>query len=456
MVDINFSSEEKNAFIKKLSSKAKEQNYINPELYVKYEVKRGLRDINGKGVLAGLTEIGEVHAYIIDENEVVPVPGRLIYRGIDIHDITKGFLKEERYGFEEVAYLLLCGTLPNEDELEEFKKFIANAQKLKEDFIQKVILHIPSKDIMNTLARGTISLYSCDENPDDISIENVLRQSMELIARLPLIAVYGYQSYVHRYLNQSLVIHSPKPELSIAENILHMLRPDSKYTRLEATLLDLSLVLHAEHGGGNNSSFTTHVVTSTGTDTYSTIAAAIASLKGPKHGGANIKVRHMFQDIKENVKNWNNEDEVKSYLEKIVKKEAFDRSGLIYGIGHAVYSISDPRAEILKGYAKKLAKQKGYEEEFNLYETVEKLAPEIIAKERKMYKGVCANVDFYSGLVYDMLGIPEELYTPLFAIARVAGWSAHRIEELVNSGKIVRPAFKSVAKRKPYIPINER
>jgi len=449
-------NKEKEVFIRKLSTHAKDSNYINPELYTKYEVKRGLRDISGKGVLAGLTEVGEVHAYVLDENELIPVPGRLIYRGIDIYDLTTGFLREDRFGFEEVAYLLLCGVLPNEGILKEFKEYLADSQVMDDAFVRNAILEIPSRDIMNTLARGVLTLYNYDDNPDDISIENVIRQSLELIAKVPLIAVYGYQAYVHKYLNQSLVLHSPKEGLSIAENILHMLRPDSKYTKLEATILDLLLVLHAEHGGGNNSTFTTHVVTSTGTDTYSAISAAIASLKGPRHGGANIKVRQMFKNIKATLKDWEDEDEIKDYLLKILRKEAFDRSGLIYGIGHAVYSISDPRSEILKGYAQQLAKEKGYEKEFNLYERVEKLAPEIIAKERKMYKGVCANVDYYSGLVYNMLGIPGELFTPLFAVSRVVGWCAHRVEELVNAGKIVRPAFKSVAERKEYIPLKSR
>jgi len=456
MTNIKLSEQERDNLIKELSIKAKDSNYINPELYTKYEVKRGLRDISGKGVLAGLTEVGEVHAYILDENELVPVPGRLSYRGIDIKEITEGFLKEGRYGFEETAYLLLCGTLPNKSVLEQFKDLLSDAQSSKAEFARKTVLHIPSKDIMNVLGRGVLSLYSADQNADDISIENVLRQSIELIACVPLIAVYGYQAYVHQYLNKSLVLHSPQPELSIAENILHMLRPDSKYSKLEATLLDLSLVIHAEHGGGNNSTFTTHVVTSTGTDTYSAIAAAIGSLKGPRHGGANIKVRHMFKDIKENIKDWNDDEAIKNYLTKLLNKEAFDRSGLIYGVGHAVYSVSDPRAEILKSYAEELANEKHVEEEFNLYKKIEKLAPEVIEQHRKMYKGVCANVDFYSGFIYEMLDIPEELYTPIFAISRVAGWCAHRLEELTNAGKIVRPAFKSVAPKREYIPMENR
>jgi citrate synthase len=439
-----------------LSRVIEEASYINPELYGKYEVKRGLRDINGKGVLAGLTEIGEVHSYIIDENEMIPVPGRLIYRGIDISDLVKGFLSEGRFGFEETSYLLLFGNLPNKAELSKFENMMTNYRRLPKDFVRDIIMKAPSKDMMNVLARGVLSMYSFDDQADDTSIKNVLRQSLQMIAYFPLLAVYGYQAYAHYYNNKSLIIHSPDPTLSTAENILHMLRPDSKYTKLEATLLDLALVLHAEHGGGNNSTFTTHVVTSSGTDTYSTIAAALGSLKGPRHGGANIKVVEMFDEIKANIKNWKDDEEVANYLEKILKKEAFDRSGLIYGIGHAVYSVSDPRAIVFKKQVEKLAKDKCLEDEFNLYSKVEALAPEVIGKTRKMYKGVSANVDFYSGFVYRMLGIPEDLYTPLFAIARVVGWSAHRIEELVNSGKIIRPAYKCIAPRRKYTAIDFR
>lgn len=445
-----------NELIEKWSSLAKECNKVDPELYKKYEVKRGLRDINGKGVLAGLTRIGEVHSYIIDENEMIPVPGRLIYRGIDIDNLVDGFLKDEQFGFEETCYLLLFGNLPTREQLKEFEETLASYRRLPQDFVRDMIMKAPSKDMMNVLARSVLSLYSFDDRADDTSISNVLRQSLEMIAYFPLLAVYGYQAFAHYHGNGSLFIHSPKPELSTAQNILHMLRTDNKYTELEAKLLDLALVLHAEHGGGNNSSFTTHVVTSSGTDTYSTIAAALGSLKGPRHGGANIKVEKMFEDIKANIKDWEDEAEVEAYLEKLLNKDAFDKSGLIYGIGHAVYSVSDPRAVIFKGYVESLAKEKGLEKEFELYDRVERLAPEVIGRVRRMYKGVSANVDFYSGFVYTMLGIPQELYTPIFAISRIVGWCAHRIEELVNEGKITRPAYKSVAPRRDYIPIDQR
>ncbi|HOQ23614.1 MAG TPA: citrate/2-methylcitrate synthase [Bacillota bacterium] len=439
-----------------LSELARKNGLIDPELFTKYEVKRGLRDINGRGVLVGLTEIGEVHAYIVDENEMIPVPGRLIYRGIDIVDLVNGFMSEGRYGFEETCYLLLFGELPTAAELEEFKQILNQYQKLPNGFARDIILKAPSKDMMNVLARSVLTLYSYDDNPDDISIQNVLRQCLKLIAVFPSIAVYGYQAHSHYHGNNSLFIHSPQPELSVAENILYMLRPDCKYTKLEATLLDLALVLHAEHGGGNNSSFVTHVVTSSGTDTYSVIAAALGSLKGPRHGGANIKVVQMFEDLKQNVKDWNDDDEIRCYLEKLLNKEAFDRSGLIYGIGHAVYSISDPRAVIFKDYVARLAQEKGLEDEYNLYAKVENLAPEVISKARRMYKGVSANVDFYSGFVYRMLNIPLELFTPIFAISRIAGWSAHRIEEIVNAGKIIRPAYKCVCPRREYVPMAQR
>nr|WP_246208628.1 citrate/2-methylcitrate synthase [Anaerotalea alkaliphila] len=431
-------------------------NQINPDLYARYDVKRGLRDINGKGVLAGLTTIGEVHSYIIDEGEMVPVPGRLIYRGYDIEDLVQGFQKDGRFGFEETAYLLLFGDLPDKAHLESFNKELYSMRKLPEDFVRDMIMKAPSRDMMNVLARSVLALYSFDERADDCSIPNVLRQSMQLIATFPLLAVYGYQAYQHYHENRSLFIHPPHAELSTAENILHMLRPDNQYTQLEADLLDMALVLHAEHGGGNNSTFTTRVITSSMTDTYSAIAAALGSLKGPRHGGANIKVVEMLEDIKSNVQHWEDEGELQAYLEKILNKEAFDRSGLIYGIGHAVYSISDPRAVIFKRSVEELAKAKGLSEEFELFARVERLAPEAIAQVRKMYKGVSANVDFYSGFVYRMLGIPDELFTPIFAIARIAGWSAHRIEELVGNGKIIRPAYKSVVRKKAYVPLEQR
>ncbi|MBN1975652.1 MAG: citrate/2-methylcitrate synthase [Sedimentisphaerales bacterium] len=438
------------------TAKIKQYNLVDPDLYVKYEVKRGLRDISGKGVLAGLTRIGEVHSYIMDEFEMIPVPGKLMYRGIDITDLINGFQKDGRFGFEETCYLLLLGELPTKPQLQVFESVLAGYRKLPENFTRDMILKSPSKDMMNVLARTVLVLYSYDESPDDISIPNVLRQSLQLIAQFPLLAIYGYQAYAHYHGNQSLIIHSPNPALSIAENILHMLRPDNAYTRLEAELLDMALVLHAEHGGGNNSSFTTHVVTSSGTDTYSTIAAALGSLKGPRHGGANIKVVKMLADIKENVPDWKDEKMIAEYLSKLLNKQAFDKSGLIYGIGHAVYSISDPRAVIFKDYVKKLSDAKGKRDEFELLEKIERLAPQVIAKEKKIYKGVSANVDFYSGFAYQMIGIPEELFTPLFAIARIAGWCAHRMEELVNNGKIIRPAYKCIEQRRKYIDYETR
>lgn len=442
--------------VDELSIKAEKTSFINPELFSKYNVKRGLRDLDGKGVLVGLTEIGEVHSYILDEDEMIPVPGRLNYRGIDIRDIVDGFIGDDRYGFEETCYLLLFGNLPDRNALKEFERLLVLNQTLPEDFARGMIMSSPSKDIMNVLARNVLDLYSFDNNPDNTSIKNVLKQCIRLIACFPSLAVYGYQAFSHYHGNQSLYIHSPRPDLSIAENILHMLRPDSKFTKLEAKLLDIALVLHAEHGGGNNSSFVTHVVTSTGTDTYSVMAAALGALKGPRHGGANIKVVQMFEDMKRNLKDWNDSEEIKSFLTKIIKKEAFDQSGLIYGIGHAVYSISDPRAVIFKEYVAQLAKEKGLEGEYNLYAKVEELAPAIIGKGNKMHKIVSANVDFYSGFVYRMLGIPDEMFTPIFAISRIAGWSAHRIEEIVNAGKIIRPAYKSVAGKRDYIVMDER
>ena len=397
-----------------------------------------------------------MRSYIVEENEMVPMPGKLFYRGVNICDIVNGFMKNESFGFEETCYLLLFGNLPTKSELKEFENLLSEYRNLPDDFVRDMILKMPSKDIMNSMARSVLAFYSLDDLAEDTSIENVLRQCLILIACFPLMAVYGYQACTHYHNNNSLFIHSPQPDLSTAENILHMLRPDSQYTKLEATLLDIALVLHAEHGGGNNSTFVTHVVTSSGSDTYSVMAAALGSLKGPRHGGANIKVVQMFEDIKQNIKDWTDDTEVEEYLTKILNKEAFDGSGLIYGIGHAVYSISDPRAVIFKEHVEKLAKEKGFENEYNLYAKVEKLAPEIVGKIRKMYKGISANVDFYSGFVYRMLDIPPELFTPIFAISRIGGWSAHRIEEIVNSGKIIRPAYKNVVKRKAYVDIEER
>lgn len=439
-----------------LADLCKKNTVIDPELYAKYDVKRGLRDISGKGVLTGLTEICEIISYTLVDNDYIPCEGKLYYRGVDVEEIIQGFMKEKRFGFEEVTYLLLFGNLPTQKKLEDFKRLLENYRELPPSFVRDIIMKAPSKDMMNTLARSVLTLFAYDEKADDISIENVLRQSLQLIAVFPLLSVYGYQASSHYHYGNSLVIHPPKEGLSTAENILYMLRPDMKYTELEARILDIALVLHAEHGGGNNSTFTTHVVTSSGTDTYSSVAASLGSLKGPKHGGANIKVMQMFDHMKENIKDWTDEEEVSAYLLALLEKRAFDKSGLIYGMGHAVYSISDPRANVLKQYVKSLSVEKGMLKEFGLYEMVERLAPEVIARERKMYKGVSANVDFYSGFVYHMLDLPKELYTPIFAIARIAGWSAHRLEELNNAGKIIRPAYKNVAKNRSYIPIHER
>jgi citrate synthase len=429
---------------------------INNELYGKYEVKRGLRDISGKGVLVGLTEISEIISYIIEDGDLIPCEGKLFYRGINIEKIVRGFIDEDRFGFEEVCFLLLFGHLPHKNEFEEFSALLEENASLPDNFVRDTIMNAPSRDMMNSLAKSVLTLYAYDDNPDDISIPNVIRQSIQLIARFPLLAVYGHLSFAHYHNSQSLVIHPPKKGLSIAENILYMLRQDSVYTPLEARILDLVLVLHAEHGGGNNSTFTTHVVTSSHTDTYSSVAASLGSLKGPRHGGANIKVVQMFRDMQKNISDWHDDDEISAYLENILNKGAFDKSGLIYGIGHAVYSLSDPRALIFRQFVERLAEEKKRRDEYLLYSKVEYLAPRIIAKMRKMYKGVSAHVDFYSGFVYSMLDLPEELYTPLFAVSRIAGWSAHRIEELANSGKIIRPAYKSVSRQKPYTPLAGR
>ncbi len=442
--------------IMELTEKCIGNSTIDPELYGKYDVKRGLRDINGKGVLAGLTDISEVRSYTVVDNEMVPCEGKLFYRGVDIEKLVSGFIRDKRFGFEETAYLLLFGELPTQKELDGFCTLLANYRTLPTSFVRDIIMKAPSSDMMNTLARSVLTLYSYDENANDISLPNVLRQSLQLIALFPLLAVYGYQAYVHYHDGQSLFIHQPVPELSTAENILHILRADCKYTELEAKILDIALVLHAEHGGGNNSTFTTRVVTSSGTDTYSAIAGALGSLKGPKHGGANIKVVQMFEDIKKNISDWTDEKQIEQYLIDILDKKAFDGAGLIYGMGHAVYSISDPRANTFKYFVESLAKEKGREDEYRLYATVEKIAMDVIGKKRKIYKGVSANVDFYSGFVYSMLNLPLELYTPIFAIARIVGWSAHRMEELVNAGKIIRPAYKNVAPHKEYVPLKDR
>lgn len=442
--------------IERLTEVCKEHSSLDLSLYGKYDVKRGLRDIDGKGVLAGLTQVSNVQATKIVDGQEVPCAGSLSYRGYDIKELTGGFIRDKRFGFEETAYLLLFGKLPDKEELKEFTDLLANQRSLPKNFTRDVIMKAPSSDIMNALSRSVLTLYSYDKNPDDISLPNVLRQCLNLISVFPLLSVYGYQAYNHFVRGKSLYIHNPKKELSTAENILRMLRPDKKYTALEAQILDIALILHMEHGGGNNSTFTTHVVSSSGTDTYSAIAAALGSLKGPKHGGANIKVVSMVQDMKKEVKDWEDEDEVRDYLKKLLHKEAFDRRGLIYGMGHAVYSVSDPRAEVFKGFVETLAKEKGRMKDYRLYSMVERLAPEVIAEERRIYKGVSANVDFYSGFVYSMLDLPLELFTPMFAVARIVGWSAHRMEELINTDKIIRPAYKNVLAPAAYVPLEDR
>ena len=432
-----------------------EHNNIERDLYAKYEVKRGLRDLNGKGVLAGLTNISDVCAKKIVNGEEVPCAGNLYYRGYNIKDLVKGFLDAKHSGFEEIAYLLLFGELPTEQQLADFNGLLGKRRSLPPTFVRDVIMKATSHDMMNNIARCILQLYSYDDKADDTSIPNVLRQCLNLISQFPMLMVYGYHAYNYR-MGQDLYIYAPDPTKSTAENILMMLREDRKYTKLEAKILDMALVLHMDHGGGNNSTFTTHVVTSSGTDTYSTIAAAMASLKGPKHGGANIKVTQMFEDMKVQVKDWTDEDEVRRYLEALLNKEAFDKKGLIYGMGHAVYSVSDPRADIFKKFVKQLAREKGCEKEYALYELVEHMAPEVIAEKRKMYKGVNANVDFYSGLVYSILDLPKQLYTPIFATARIVGWSAHRLEELENVDKIIRPAYKPLADYKEYVKLEDR
>ena len=443
-------------YIEELAKISRENNKIKPEMYLEHNVFRGLRDLNGTGVVTGLTEISRIKSKeIMPDGQSKPCEGELAYRGIDIKDLTNGFLSEDRFGFEETVYLLLFSELPSKDRLDAFKEALADYRSLPPSFVRDIILKAPGKDMMNILTRCVLCLYAYDNNPDDTSVENVLRQCMQLIAVFPMLAIYAYCSHRYYHRSDGLYIHTPDKKLSTAENIFKMLREDGKFSPLEAKILDLALVLHAEHGGGNNSTFTTHVVTSSGTDTYSAIAAALGSLKGPRHGGANKKVVGMFKDMKKTI-NVKNKDEISDYLEKLLDKKAYDGLGLIYGMGHAVYSVSDPRADILMNCAKELAAEKGCEQDYELYETVAKLAPEIIRAKRKMYKGVSANVDFYSGLIYQMLDIPRELYTPLFAIARVAGWSAHRIEEIQNNGKIIRPSYISVKDNRPYVKLDER
>ena len=428
---------------------------IDKSLYTKYDVKRGLRDSDGRGVLTGLTEISDVSGFKEVNGERIPIEGELFFQGYDVRELVKGF-GQGNHGFEETTFLLLFGELPTEEELKDFMQIIGYLRPLPDNFNRDVIMKAPSRNIMNVLERCVLTLYSYDDNPDDISVPHVLSQSLSLIARFPVIAAYGYQSYRHKFMDSSLVIHRPKPELSTAENILRLLRPDATFTGLEAQVLDVCLVLHAEHGGGNNSTFTTHVITTTGTDTYSAVAGSLGSLKGPRHGGANLKVQQMVADLKANVEDTEDDAQVKAYLDKLLKKQAFDKAGLIYGMGHAIYTLSDPRAQILKSYARKLSEAEGFMKEFELYDRIERLAKELIVKHRDVKKPVCANVDLYSGFDYSVLKIPVELFTPMFAIARIAGWSAHRIEELANNGKIIRPAYKYVGTHREYLPMKER
>lgn len=433
-----------------------EHNVIDKDLYEVMNVKKGLRDRKGKGVLAGLTNVSDIQAKKIVDGEEVPMEGHLYFRGYEIRDLVDGFYKEKRFGYEEMACLLLFGELPNEEQLEAFREDIRNRRSLPDSFTRDVIMKAPSHNMMNNLARSILMLYTYDPLADDTSLPNVLKQSLNLIAQMPRLMCYSYWAYNFHKLGDNLCIFAPKPELSTAENILYMLREDHQYTELEARVLDLALVLHMDHGGGNNSTFTTRVVTSSGTDTYSSVSAALGSLKGPKHGGANMKVAEMFENIKENIKDWTDEKEVRAYLEKIADRKAFDEKGLIYGMGHAVYSLSDPRADILRYMVKDLAIEQNHEEEFALYELVEKLAPQIIMEKRHLLKPVSPNVDFYSGLLYSMLNIPRELFTPMFAVARIVGWSAHRMEELQNNDKIIRPAYKPVQPVRDYIKMEDR
>lgn len=439
-----------------LAELCRKNSNIDPKLYETHHVKRGLRDLDGKGVVTGLTEISTIISSKTENGQTVPCEGELYYRGININDLVGGFTADNRFGFEETVYLLLFGALPDKQQLADFYKLISDYRCLPTNFVRDVIMKAPNGDVMNSLARSVLTLYSYDSNANDLSINNVLRQCIQLTANFSSLAAYAYHAYRHYILGRGLYIHNPKPELSTAENLLRLIRPDKSYTELEAKLLDMALVLHAEHGGGNNSTFTNHVVTSSGTDTYSAMAASLCSLKGPKHGGANIKVKQMFSDISENIRDFNDKEEIGAYLLKILNKEAFDRSGLIYGMGHAVYSISDPRANIFKSYVEKLSVEKKRHDEFVLYNNVAEVATDIISKKRKIYKGVSPNIDFYSGFAYSMLNIPDELYTPLFAVARIAGWSAHRIEELINTNKIIRPAYKSVAEPVAYVPLEKR
>ena len=429
---------------------------IDLGLYEKYDVKRGLRDKNGNGVVAGLTKVSKILSSKTVDGVKMPCEGQLFYRGYNIYDLVGGVVKDRRFGYEEIAYLLLFGELPNKEQMERFSQTLAYSRTLPTNFVRDVVMKAPSKDMMSCLARSILTLSSYDDMASDLSVPNVLRQSLMLISVMPMLAIYSYHAYNHYECDESMYIHRPDENLSTAENLLRLLRPDKNYSMVEAHVLDLALILHMEHGGGNNSTFTTHFVTSSGTDTYSVVAAALASLKGPKHGGANIKVVEMMEDLRKEVHDLKDEEEVEFYLRRLLHKEAFDKKGLIYGMGHAVYSKSDPRAEIFKGFVHQLSEEKGRMDDFNLYSMIERLAPQVIADERKIYKGVSANVDFYSGFVYSMLDIPKELFTPIFAIARIVGWSAHRIEELINMDKIIRPAYTSVMMEEEYSRLDER
>ncbi|MCT4564260.1 MAG: citrate/2-methylcitrate synthase [Maledivibacter sp.] len=442
--------------LEELSIIAEKNNFIKPEIYNMFNIKRGLRNSNGTGVKVGLTKVGHIQGYTFQNNEKIPTDGELLYRGMKLTDIVNGFQKQRRYGFEECAYLLLFGELPTRERLNEFNDLLDQWRKLPTSFTENMILKIPSKDIMNKLQRSVLVLYSHDDNPDGISVKNILMQSIRLIARFPTIISYGYQAKAHYFDDKSLFIHCPQKGMGTAENILFMIRPDNSYTKTEAEILDLCLVIHAEHGGGNNSAFATHVVSSSGTDTYSAIAAAVGALKGPKHGGANIRVREMIQDIKENVSNWKDKSIIKDYLLKILRKEAYNREGLIYGMGHAVYTKSDPRAVLLKDKALELAIEKDAIDEFNLYKNIEEMTIEIFKEIKGENSLICANVDLYSGFVYDMLNIPKELYTPIFAAARLPGWCAHRIEQIVSDKKILRPAYANIDMDSKYIPMDKR
>lgn len=445
-----------NLMVQKLSLKVELNDQINPNLYQEYDVKRGLRYSDGRGVLVGLTQVGDVVGYEVRDGKKIAVPGKLIYRGYDIEDLIRDTVSHDEFGFEQTAYLLLFGELPTVQQLQEFKTLLGSRRTLPDNFTEDMIMKAPSPDIMNKLARSVLASYSYDSHAEDFSVSNILRQCIELIARFSTFSAYAYQAKRRYYDGRSMYIHNPVPELSTAENFLRLIRSDKHYTKLEAETLDLALILHAEHGGGNNSTFSIHVVSSTDTDTYSAIASAVGSLKGRRHGGANIKVMEMMDNIKENVKDWGNEEEIKAYLRKIVRKEANDRSGLIYGQGHAVYTISDPRAILLREKAGELAKEKGFMDEYNFYKTIDRLAPLVIQEEKNSDKKICTNVDFYSGFVYSMLNIPRELYTPIFAISRIAGWAAHRMEEVIAGGRIYRPAYKNVLPSKEFIPMEDR